>query len=299
MSFTILEHLDELTILEDSTTWMRAVCPICKEAKLKINKHSGAYSCYANDCQGHDLETNEIRNLLNRFTPFRSNVFSSTARKQLNLTTKIDEKHLTVPISSFKTNISYVKPKQKRYKDKLYTKFEYSVDFRYYRCDTNKGKFFIPSYKGKKELPPLISTDSVYQSKYLQSSIVIAEGEKSASACQYLGLAGVSFLSALYNQNYLNRFLHTLFSNGVKAAIILADNDAVGLTKSTKTKEYCWNNNIEADVLNLTDIFTEYINYTGFDIYDALQEQLVNRNNIFSVLEHVYNNTTKTRRINN
>lgn len=294
MSF-ILQHLDELQILSNNTTWIKAVCPVCNEPKLKINKLSGAYSCYANECQGYNLESNKIRNLLNRKTVFSSSVFKTPARKYLNLPITVDKNPLTTPITSFLSELPYTKPKVNKTSDRKYTYYRYSNKFTNIRCDSKEGKFFSPQWTESTDnvilsIPPtLISEHSIYQARYLQPSIVIVEGEKSATTLHYLGIAGISFISAIYSNNYLNRFIYFLKSNyNVQSVIVLSDNDKTGYKKGTDVLHYCWHNGLEAGILNIASLFDDYKEVSGFDIYDAVRLKLVNRTNILDILNHAY-----------
>lgn len=294
MSF-ILQHLDELTILSNNTTWIKAVCPACNEPKLKINKLSGAYSCYANECQGHDLASNKIRELLNRQSVFKSTVFKVPARKYLNLSITVSSNPITASLSSFLSTQEYIPPKCNKTADKKYTYYKYSDKFTNIRCDTSEGKFFSPQWTESTgdvivSIPAsLVSEHSIYQSRYLQPSIVIVEGEKSATTLQYLGIAGISFVSAIYSNNYLNRFIYFLKTTyNIQSVIVLSDNDSIGTKKGTDVLHYCWHNGIEAGILNIATLFEEYKDVAGFDVYDAVRLKLVNRNNILDILNHAY-----------
>lgn len=300
MSFNILDYIDQLTDygdIEKHPTWILATCPICK-GKLKINTTTskyGAYCCYTNSC--HSLHPNPIRNLFYKRTSFnqKSPFHSSTPIKRLvDLVKPIN---INTEPTSFLTKEKFTPPVQVREEGKTFTYFDYE-DFQVVRLDRklsdgSRKKYLYPEYVDKdteevvQGTPETFTKLPVYKSQYVQESILFLEGEKCATIGQKLGLASITFPTFVFSDRYLDRFIYKLTSLGVKNVLFLIDNDQVGVNKGVEVCKYFWKYRIPANYFNLTNIFTDYADIPGFDLYDAYKKKLITKENTLTVLEQV------------
>lgn len=300
MSFQILDHLDELekygTVVKNPT-WVEATCPICN-GKLKISKNNskyGAYACYTNNC--HAKYDNPIRKLLYKKMPFgNSTAFKPVVAKKSGLVEIVEPKLTTASAKDFLTNVPFVLPEQVRVDNKLYTYFQYE-GFRIVRLDAKlasgeKRKYMYPEYRLKngdyvQGLPTTIENLPIYTSSYLQPAMVFAEGEKTATMGQKLGVATVTFPTFAFSEHYLAKYAKELRGKGLTDVLYLEDNDEAGKKKSGLVSKYFWKYDIATKVVNLVDLFTDCVDRRGFDLYDAYKLNLITKENVCGVIEEL------------
>lgn len=302
--FSILDHKKSLNIIEEHNTWFKAECPICG-GNLKVNKLSGAYACYTNHCEGNrqDINTNKIRNLLNKPSPFKqrspfslSSLFSNENQKRLIEVVK--PKAISCESSAFSTNVAWTRPRQKQVNGSILTCYQYTDTFRIIRVDYLGKKTIHMEYldmdKGKWQvgLPCKIPNKLCYRPEYLQPNIVVVEGEKCAAVAQRIGLAAICIPYFIYSEGYLNRYVSQLASDcKLENVLVLADNDDVGRKKAKTLATYFWKYNVGSTILNLAPFLGKQ-DTPGYDIYDAVIDKKIRVSNIISVLGELINAST-------
>lgn len=300
MSFQILDHLDDLERygkVINKPTWVQATCPICG-GKLKISKNPsryGAYACYTNNCQ--ERHGNLIRQLLHKPLPFRaSSAFKPKTFKKSNLVEIITPIAPKANPTDFLTKIPFTPPEQLRQHNKILTYFQYE-GFRVVRLDAKladgtKRKYMYPEYQLPtgtyvQGLPSKLENLPIYTSSYLQSAMIFAEGEKTATIGQKLGMATVTFPTFAFSERYIDTYAKQLRAKGLTDVLYLEDNDDAGRKKADLVSSYFWKQGIGTKVVNLVNLFSTYETEQGFDLYDAYKRNLVNQENVPKVIEEL------------
>lgn len=299
MSFQILDYLDELEKYGDVKhyqTWVHATCPVCN-GKLKISKSPvkyGAYACYSDEC--HLKYGNPIRQSLYRPSPFRqSTLFTPKAPKAQKLIEIVKSVPFDTDVDNLLTTVKYEPPHQVRQKLQVFTYFNYEC-FRVVRRDyIENGKkekefwqeYRLPNGEYAKGLPTRLDSLPVYTAHYLQPAMVFAEGEKSATIGQKLGIAAATFPSFAYSEFHLAKYAQQLKEKGLTNVLYLEDNDDVGHKKGAMVTAYLWKQGIGAKSVNLAKLFPKYLSVKGFDLYDAYREKLITPENTESILEEL------------
>lgn len=293
MSFNILDSLEKLEDVKINPSWIIAKCPVCG-GKLKIANTAykkGAYACYTEEC--HKGE-NKIRKLL---YPFSYTSSPPQFKRQSYRLNPLVDVVTPIPISCtpdlFLTNIPYKKPDQVRTSDLIITYFNYG-DFRVTRYDhRDKPKDLYPEYYNPstkewiKGIPSKLTHLAIYKREYLENkNIVMLEGEKCVTIAHKLGIAGITFQSHVYNDLYLDRYMKKL-SETIDNILVIADNDVAGIDKAKKICNYSWKHGIGSKYVNLTQLFTDYQDESGFDIADAYSYKLINKDNVGEVIDKV------------
>lgn len=282
MSAFILDYLDKLNIIKKYPTWILAECPVCG-GTLKISVggvKNGAYACYTNECHKH--QDNLIRKkLYNPNSPFNTKKYISPfqSKSLINVVKTIDIDSTLKPIN-FLTIQKFIKPKQSRENDTITTYFDY-LDFHVVRVDDkdskgNKIKYFYPlQSNGVKEIPSSFNNLPVYRLSYIQPDILFVEGEKCATIAQYLGLSAITFPAFLFAERYLDRSCAKLAELGVKNVLYLRDNDTPGEHKANSVSNYLSNNQIGNKIVNVADLYPQFKDIKGFDLYDLYKQKIL------------------------
>lgn len=290
MSFNILDYIKELEKYGEVTeknTWLQATCPVCR-GKLKISRSSkyGSYACYSDEC--HKKEGNLIYRLLYRKTAFNQPTaftYSQPKRELVELVKPLRFEANTVDFFSTQT---YIPPTQENH----FTYFQYD-SFVMVRLDLpGKDKYMYPEYLDTstgeyvKGIPQLENIP-VYQNKYIQENLFILEGEKTTDAAYRLGLAAITLPTFAQTPTYLARIFKELKRKKVRNICLLPDNDAVGLRKAIELEKYCWKYGIATKQYRLTNYFTSFSNWKGFDLANCLELGLIDESNVFEVMDKV------------
>jgi hypothetical protein len=280
--FSILDYLDQLDNVKNNNTWISASCPHCK-GKLKINKNTGSYACYTNEC--HLGFPNKIRDKL--FTPNAFNAKNSFSNKSLKVTKIVDvvkpkKDFSNVEATNFLTSIKFEKPKSIRNLDKLLTYFDYGqfnvVRIDYFDIYRDKNQFYQHTDREGNlidDIPKQLTSLPIYKKDYISDCILFVEGEKCATITQKLGFNCITIPTFLYNSVYLPK-VFSFLSKKVKNILVLNDNDDVGRKKAKDICLYGWKYGINTDVLDIVKYYSQYQHIQGFDIYDLYKEENLN-----------------------
>lgn len=300
MSFQILDHLDKLEKygkVTEKPTWVLATCPVCS-GKLKINKNPlkyGAYACYTDNC--HEKVGNPIRKLLYTKLPFaESTAFKITPTRSIKLVELVDPVPIKANPVSFLTTIPFTPPSQIRERNRVFTYFDYD-GFRVVRLDARladgtRRKYIYPEYQDftgefVRGLPTQLDSIPIYTISYLQPAMVFAEGEKTATIGQKLGIATVTFPTFAFSERYIDIYARELSSKGLTDVLYLEDNDSAGKKKASLVSTYFWKHGIGTKSVNLVDLFPDKKCCSGFDLYDAYKADLVTPGNVESIIEEL------------
>lgn len=287
----ILEYIDQLKTygeVKEYNTWIKATCPVCS-GTLKINKLSGAYSCYTNNCQSNPYRSIRQALYIDHGSIRQSSVFAPKYHSKPRLVDIVKPIKLeNVDPTSFLTDQSSDLPKIVTTSEATYTHYSYDT-FQVVRRDSYEGKSFHFEYLDEnknvvKEIPTQLDLP-FYQVKFIQPNIVIVEGEKCATIAQQLGLAAITLPAFLYSERYLDRTIAKLKLLGVTGVLCLQDNDLAGFAKSDLIQKYLWKHKIPTKVVNIVNLFTEYVNILGFDIYDAYVNKLISKSTIINFIQ--------------
>lgn len=250
MSF--VEYLtNRLTILNESSTQITAICPVCFGDKFKVNKKTGAYACYN----------------LSRCT-------SEEIRKKLKLK-KSERKTIPKKLQEWFFNINdedIIFSKALKLKFPLHTcKFYY--DFNKIKVKSKKEYTYLSVIEDVIIPSKINSYWNVYfpVQEFTEGFFICVEGEKDVNTLLSLGYS--SFTFPTYSEGEIKYGLNKLVElEKFKGVVILNDNDLIGLQKAKTVEYYCSEFKIPykfVDISSLID-FYNVESKRGMDITDVI-----------------------------
>lgn len=238
MPFDIREHIESLNHLGRG----RYNCPVCNSKNFTINKKTGAYKCWSNEC-----DNAEIRQAISPIDPDQQ----PTAPKKK---TPPKPKAKPVVITELPTwralpgdrtypktiNTNHARVVKYFYGDNLYVR---RVD--YYKLD-DRGNWYPEPYK--KEIRPFCGDemgkgDLPWDAYRLDEAlthckdgrwIFAVEGEKTVEACRFLGLPTITWQGGSWTDSDLSRTIVSLKAGECGGLIYIPDNDEPGQKKAAK-----------------------------------------------------------------
>jgi hypothetical protein len=272
-----LKHLE---LVREINTEYTFVCPICKESKLKVNKESEKYWCYANNCHSADIYKEIIKN--DRF--YNEDRFKKP-KNNIKMNYSIFDH---IPITSTTLSRCYI-DNSRIYRDREHRQctYYYNKCLKLVRTDTPEGKVFTPYYKDSFDESWKIGNNGQFNyylpAKQLDEGIIFCvEGEKCAVDVVERGLTAFSIYQPYSaNQtkiremlsNSLNLAANFLANHGI---VYLCDNDRIGLNKGKKFVEVCNYLGIPNQLVTMQDWFTyfsvPFTDIEGYDISDFITD---------------------------
>lgn len=287
--FDIKDFSDKLEIIQETSAFVEAYCPVCHSPNFKYNTRTSAYKCWMNFCSSQNIKeklgysktfsSDSFSNEQNRFS--KSKVFTSQKLKPLPV----------FPIE-FPSQVSllfaknFVHPKVSSYFSKKYscqvTEAEYSFDAsrKVVRIDflenNEKRKIFAPKYwngqewkfgSGDTSLWTLLNESFISGEGFL----LMAEGEKTAVSLCSLGFLCTTPPAFGFNQDWLtNTFLRIANKTSAKGFVYFVDNDEPGFKKGKLVQESAWSVGYPCKLLSVSTLWN--VPPQGCDAADAIQE---------------------------
>ena len=258
----LLDNLDKLTVINQTSSYIRCICPVCNNNGLKIslsNHAYGAYKCYDNECAPKDIrEAIGLSDSKNYYlSPYKQEI-SRSVYTDNQLVKKIESAKPIValpntelircddyqPIQSITRN--FVNGSKKN------TIYPYSPHQRVYRLDhvepPDKKQIYLQYLaedfswqvgNGKK-------TWQLYQHGLdltkPGNTVLFCEGEKVCEAVkENYGTACITAASPCYSYDYLYKIFYVFFAKNpnVKQIICVPDHDDPGYLKVSKVQKVC------------------------------------------------------------
>ena len=259
----LLDNLDKLNVINQTSSYIRCICPVCKGSSLKIslsNHAHGAYRCYDNYCDPKDIR--EAIGLIDSknyyLSPFKKEISRSVyADNQLIKKIENAKPVIALPETEFircddyqpleTTTRTFVDGSKKRS-----SVFPYSSHQRVYRLD-----FVTPPDKKQIYLQYLDETGSWQVGNGSHTwqvfthgldlsrpgnTVLAVEGEKCAEYVkENYGIACITFAAPCYVTEYLYKVLFCFFAqnNNVRQLIYVPDHDSPGYLKAHKVQQVC------------------------------------------------------------
>ena len=265
--------------LEEHNSFYLGTCPVCKSRKLKINKNTGTFSCYANNCnQGKifkKIESPAYKRSVNRD--------GYKKPKWIGIKNAIDVE-FDLDLSKFvggKLPIT-----QYYFGENKVTEFRYLNtyldDCKLVRIDTpSKEKFFSFRYKKDGQVIKDKHTDFGLYGYQEDTTLpcIFSEGEKACTASLFWGYSSLCLPTfATYDISWIKRHIQK-YSKGF---YYVADHDEVGYTKALLFAQCCWAENIPCTVVDLAVTLSNA--KSGFDMYDLIQQRIIKREELLTFL---------------
>jgi putative DNA primase/helicase len=221
--WSILNHLDQLTILSDLPTEYACECPVCGGKRLTISKTTGAYSCWTTECPSVDIREalGDTGAALARYRPTVIKKFRPAF---------IDE---DIELATFPISVTANLANE--------TWYDYSNSCKVHRYYEGDNKFTIPycnGIRGKGKqlwLPYRANEISQASSKW----ILGVEGEKCVEYARNLGLVAITWQGSSWTPVNLMATIVQLKSAGVRGIVYWSDLDLPGFRKAQKLWEIC------------------------------------------------------------
>ena len=273
-------------VIEETNSFLRAVCPLCKGTSLKMNlseshEYYGAYKCWSNNCPNEELRLalDLPKSTISNNDPFRpSNVFGKSS---VFAPSKLLRSATTYYPDSFAgkeflTLRNYVPtPKVKIVSgNSLFEKsmYQYSPYLRVLRIDKqgSEKKIYIQNWTPEDgwipgtgdHIWPVFGMNQVLLSSnnYITSdSVVFVEGEKCAEYLRSKGCAAFTFMSGAFYGDLMFKsiLVFRYFFPRISNIIFIKDCDQAGTLKETYVREGFSKQGLGYASLNLEDVFPD------------------------------------------
>jgi hypothetical protein len=262
MTFSMLDHTDQLEFLRETNTQLTCACPSCG-AKLQVSKRKGAYFCVAG-CAAQDVR--EAMDLpFSNYTEYRNRTF-------------IPPQSIPLPrrINLHRCNVDYTLEtstffhrKQNEHATK--TIYQYSPKHRVVRVDFAESKekvFYFTVLKDDRwsvefvdDFPLLHQNLITEKNKF----ITLVEGEKCAVELVRHGLVAVTPAPFAWSEERLQKHFNSIFYD-VEGILCIPDNDEIGLKKAVRVQSAAWRVGLPCRILNLEEYYVQ----TGDDVVDLI-----------------------------
>lgn len=240
---------DRLSKVQESSSVFIAVCPVCKGNKLKINLHTGAYSCYSNYCFSKDTYNYKY----NKYLLYKQLEVDSNNIDRFKYTSTVKE-YIEPKLITNELKLATVIKQPKYTKQNNITTYYYDNYHRVIRTDLDNKKTFLPQYYDLEQYQWINGKDGLWKAfkpiKYSLGTILALEGEGNVLACCSLGIASFTFRT--YTPDEIDYALKDVKCNNV---ITIADNDLIGIKKAKLVQERCWKLSIACDVIETKELW--------------------------------------------
>ena len=254
--FTILNHLEKLTILETGTTEYTCECPVCGGDRLTINKESGANQCW------HGCECKDIREAIAPWNQVQQSQAVPREKRLRPLRLERLDSQLQPPFTlAMLPGLATDSPKpqlrlDREGKEVQVTQYVYSpaqwVERTEWKDESHpKGhqKRFTPWHKGnegqslaqKGERPwPAYRLEEALQAAEASqaNAVMMVEGEKAVETYRQLGLACITLQGSDWGKEALPRLVAAMKAKQLHL-VYHPDHDAPGQKKAQKLQSAC------------------------------------------------------------
>lgn len=285
----ILDHIENLEIIKDSSTHYQCVCPQCGGKHLTIEKKEGKYKCWTGDCdtrtiykkvvpsQKHNssLSHNQVKRSV---TPTKST--SDQPKERVKIA------YLPIPVTDSPKTEVIEKRGLGEVRETIYPYSDSKWTTRTEWLDSSKAKGHnkkitpwhlnaegkAVNKKGEEPWPPYRLEEAIQAAKKTHANAIMgAEGEKSVEQYRKIGIACTTFMGSSWSSADCKQLAETLKKEGL-ILIYHPDNDEPGKKKARKIQDACSKEGVECVVLNPKDL-DEGVPEAG-DIVDIIQTHL-------------------------
>jgi putative DNA primase/helicase len=267
--FQILDYLDRLKVVKESSSEYHCLCPVCGDGGFKVNKKNGSYQAFKCGC--------EVKDIRESIRPW-SEVTGEKGDKER----RIREKRVTsqiklarLPEIAFDTpqaelnmipkwlQSQGVSPQatQTRYwysKTQWVSRFEWTTPEgkeKTIRQGHIKSNGLIQWKKGSKDWRAYRLSEAV---KYCQDKWVLAlEGEGCVETARGIAIAGITWQGSNWNEKAIALDLTKLIASGAAGLIYFPDHDEAGEKKAELIKSACEQVNLPCLIISPTDVWKE------------------------------------------
>lgn len=283
----LLDNLDKLTVINQTSSYIRCVCPVCNgNLKISLSNHAyGAYKCYDNECSPKDIrEAIGIHDSKNYYlSPYKQEI-SRSVYTDNQLTSKIESAKpvsLSCPTELIRCD-DYV-PVQSTTRNfvngsKKNTIYPYSSNQRVYRLDhiepPDKKQIYLQylaedgSWQvGNGSHTWQLFTHGLDLTKP-GNTVLFCEGESTTEFVKTnYGLATITAASPCYSYDYLYKIFYVFKAKNlnIKQIIICPDYDDPGEHKADKVLKVCHYLKLAAKKVSLDSIVGEAV-FQGADL---------------------------------
>lgn len=265
--FSILNHLEQIKILQEKSTQYICECPVCQGDRLTIAKQSGAYRCW------HGCECKNIREAISPWRgrkPAQDDV-SKQVLPPTSLTMPYHMPELALTLATLAGSPTDRPQPQievdKNQKEQQKTKYFYSPTQWVERTewqDASHPKGYRKRFslwhlgekgepiaqKGENPWPAYRLEEALQAAKESQASaVMMVEGEKAVEAYRQLGLACITLQGSDWGETGLQRLVATLQRNQLQL-VYHPDHDKPGQQKAQKLQNICERMNVRCILLD-------------------------------------------------
>lgn len=237
--FNIFDYIDRLDNVIEKSSYIEAICPVCRKDNFKIaknNQYRGAYKCYSTGCSAKDIR----KALAPNYEPDKYNTSPFRQRSRFNTEDLVKVSPVPLPseIELLERLIEYTNTYHTGNKTYYYyDEIRRFVRVEFFKNNTRTSRHFWPEYRFKNSWLrgngtdpwPLYANQEIPDSN-TSNSLIMTEGEKCSNYIRFkLDLCCVTTHD--WNVNKLSLLLNSV-PNYIESIVYIKDNDVTGERKA-------------------------------------------------------------------
>ncbi|WP_019503236.1 phage/plasmid primase, P4 family [Pleurocapsa sp. PCC 7319] len=284
--FQILDHLDRLNIVRETSIEYHCTCPVCGDGGFKVNKKNGKYQAFKCDCS-----TKEIREAIRPWSEVKESQSPNSNKKRdspadgipsagdcrkksIKPKSEIKLARLNVaacdsPVQESKAIPNWLQ-KQGVPQEAIETRYWYSKTqwvsrFEWINSDGIKEKTIRQGHvksnglvqwkKGSKEWRAYRLSEAV---KHCHNQWVLGvEGEECVETARKKALSAITWQGSNWEEKSIASDLTKLKESGAKGLVYFPDHDEAGEKKAELVKRACQEVNLSCLVLSPTEVWSK------------------------------------------
>ena len=267
--FKILDHLDRLNVVKETSREYHCTCPVCGDGGFKIEKKSGKYNAFKCRCEVKDIREavrpwkevrGERRDCDRHYSSTKSTRKISLARlsQPAEDTPEPEQKDIPnwlvkqgVPATATETRYWYSKTQWvSRFKWQTPSGKEKTI-----RQGHIKSNGLIEWKKGSKDWKAYKLPEAAKHSS--GKWVLGVEGEGCVETARRMAIAAITWQGSNWKEKAITSDLTKLKENGAAGLVYFPDHDEAGEKKAELVKSACKQNNFSCLIISPTDVWSE------------------------------------------
>ncbi|NJO98093.1 MAG: hypothetical protein HC764_20580, partial [Pleurocapsa sp. CRU_1_2] len=270
--FQILEYLDRLNVVKETSSEYHCLCPVCGDGGFKINKKEGSYKAFKCGCEVKDIRE-AIRPWSEAYGQGQGVKGSRKTRTKQQSDLQIKLARLDSPAEDCPVSKSNVIPEwlqsqgvpatavETRYwysKTQWVSRFEWQTEegkAKTIRQGHIKSNGLIQWSKGSKDWRAYRLSEAAKHSS--DKWVLGVEGEGCVESARAIALAAITWQGSNWKEKAIAADLTKLIEAGSSGLVYFPDFDSAGEKKAELVSSACKSINFPCLILSPTDVWSE------------------------------------------
>ena len=268
--FQILDYIDRLEVVEQTSNAYHCLCPVCKDGGFKIEKKSGKYQGFKCRC-----EVKDIREAIRPWSEVtgRQGDWGTRSRgaKQTVKLARLDSPAEDCPVSKSNVIPEWLQSQgvpatavETRYwysKTQWVSRFEWQTPSgkeKTIRQGHIKSNGLVEWKKGSKDWKAYKLSEAAKHSS--GKWVLGVEGEGCVESARKMAIAAITWQGSNWKEKAIASDLTKLRDSGAAGLVYFPDHDEAGEKKAELVKSACKQNNFPCLIISPTDVWSEMPN---------------------------------------